>query len=493
MSPGPAKTDRSARLHAPYYVWQVPGKTVAIHLYFDVVDRLNHEAMRGLGALPRRGAEVGGVLLGRVDNSAGERLVYVEDCEPVPCEYHFGPSYHLSGKDVEVLQQAVERWMPGPDRRISVVGFYRSHTRKDLFLDESDLAVCSSHFSDPSSVFLVIKPFATRSPSAGFFFWEDGQIHSEAPYSEFAFNRRDLGGGEPRPVRSALRQSVAPDAPAADPYARVSEPEHRFAAPEETALPQFVLPQDPSPLRWLWIAALAVVFAGGGYFGFRAITQWNVSRGSEVVQSALPIALTIRENDRQLGISWSRTAPAILSARRAGLSIVDGSAIRKDIELTGDELRRGSVVYSRITGDVNLKLEVEAEGGRMVSESMRVLKSEEPAATPPGVTQESKPVPPAVDSAAASRQAAPTAAAKVVPPAVTPPEPKPAGAGNPRQAAPATGMWTDARKQPRRLAPPPTGQPVTAARPVETRPPPAPKPAEPAAEEGVVARPERRR
>src|SRR5437016_3398515 len=48
----------------PYYVWEVPEK-LTIQLYFDVIDHMYPDIMRGLGALRRRGAEVGGILLGR--------------------------------------------------------------------------------------------------------------------------------------------------------------------------------------------------------------------------------------------------------------------------------------------------------------------------------------------------------------------------------------------------------------------------------------------
>ena len=270
MSPGPAKTESPSLLSAPYYVWQEPGKKIAIHLYFDVIDRLNYEVMQGFGALPRRGAEVGGVLLGRVDSSGDDRLVYVEDCEPVPCEYNFGPSYNLTEREQEALGQVLERWKPGPDRRISVVGFYRSHTRKDLFLDERDLAVCSAHFSSPSSVFLVVKPFATRSPLAGFFFWEDGHIHSEAPYAEFSFHRRDLGGGDPRPVRPSFKKSVepVPVLPAEGGHEIQTEPVVSADTTEQSDVPQFAVAPRASIPRWLWGIVRPCCWPAGATWGF---------------------------------------------------------------------------------------------------------------------------------------------------------------------------------------------------------------------------------
>src|ERR1700685_857561 len=78
-----------------YYIWSPPGKHVAIHLHLDVLDRMGSEVMRGCGAVPKRGAEVGGVLIGTVEAASGDdpTIVRVEDFQPVECEYKRGPSY----------------------------------------------------------------------------------------------------------------------------------------------------------------------------------------------------------------------------------------------------------------------------------------------------------------------------------------------------------------------------------------------------------------
>src|SRR5207247_8561750 len=67
----------------PYYVWEVPGKPISVQLRFDAIDRMYPVVMRGLGALKRRGAEVGGLLLGRLAPDSAGRII-IEDFEPVP-------------------------------------------------------------------------------------------------------------------------------------------------------------------------------------------------------------------------------------------------------------------------------------------------------------------------------------------------------------------------------------------------------------------------
>ncbi len=75
-----------------YYVWEAPDQAAIVHLHLDVVDRMLSEVMRGFGAVPKRGAEVGGLLIGTVEPGEGDApaLIRIEDFEQVPCEYRVG-------------------------------------------------------------------------------------------------------------------------------------------------------------------------------------------------------------------------------------------------------------------------------------------------------------------------------------------------------------------------------------------------------------------
>src|SRR5260370_42327350 len=117
-----------------YYVWQAPGRPVVVHLNLNVVDRLAAEIMRGYGAVPRRGAEVGGVLIGTIEAGAAGSgkpslalsVTKVEDSIAVPCEYRRGPSYLFTEEDGGRFEDASTQ--PG------VIGYFRSHTRDGLSL-----------------------------------------------------------------------------------------------------------------------------------------------------------------------------------------------------------------------------------------------------------------------------------------------------------------------------------------------------------------------
>ncbi len=473
----------------PYYSWEPADKLIAVHLYFDVIDRIIPEVMRGFTSLPRRGAEVGGLLLGRI--TPGFKVeVTVEDVEFVPSEYLSGPSYHLSGKDLKGLEEAILRRKA--DDSLAVVGCFRSHTRKDLFLDDQDVNIFAQYFSAPGNVFLLIKPYATRASTAGFFFWEDGEVQRDACCQEFPFGRRELGGGDPR---AAMRQRAEPMQPRhAAPLAERPLPQLERHAPA----PDDLSPPTPEPVaaragsrlsilsaaepaaafppatasrwRWLWVPALLLLAAIGGYLGLQ------FSKTSSLQSSAgggpLPLKLALYENQTQLEVVWDRAAQAITGARSGLLTIQDGN-FRRDIELSPPELRDGRVRYSRITSDVTVRLEVTSPRGQTQSESIRLL-AKEPA---PPVTAEMPAVtPPAEPPKAAPREIA------APPQAVSAPKPS-----EPKPESPLAARASDEPK------PAPRKKAAAAKPPKPETAEPAPAAAEPAPEPAIDIRPGRRR
>src|SRR5258708_40143777 len=80
---------------AGYYVWEVSGQSVVVHLRLDVVDRLAAEVMRRFGSVPKRGAEVGGFLIGTIRPGV-PAIVGIDDFEPLACAYRRGPSFQLT-------------------------------------------------------------------------------------------------------------------------------------------------------------------------------------------------------------------------------------------------------------------------------------------------------------------------------------------------------------------------------------------------------------
>ena len=101
---------------APSLVWESPDKSRSIHLACSVIERLEREVIAAFNALPKRGAEAGGLLPGRMDES-GNLSVYIDDFAPVACEYRHGPSYLLSDSDRTGLESAIAKfWEEGEIR-----------------------------------------------------------------------------------------------------------------------------------------------------------------------------------------------------------------------------------------------------------------------------------------------------------------------------------------------------------------------------------------
>ena len=196
--------DPSIQAAPGYYVWELPEKPVVVHLNLGIIDRLSAEIMRGFGAVPKRGAEVGGLLLGRIEEGE-QTIVRVEDFESIACDYKRGPSYLFTADDGAAFDDACVH-------STSAVGYFRSHTREGMSLGPEDIALMEHYFPLSSHMALLVKPFATKVSIASFFFREDGLFPSapplEFPAAEREFQRRPRDGR----CWSAFRAGVRGDA-----------------------------------------------------------------------------------------------------------------------------------------------------------------------------------------------------------------------------------------------------------------------------------------
>ena len=136
---------------AGYYAWEVPGQAVIVHIRMDVVDRLAAEVMRGFGAVPKRGAEVGGVLIGSTRPGV-PAVVRIDDFEAVACEYRRGPSYLFTEEDGRDFEDCWNRWQPSLSPSAYAVGYFRSHTRDGFSLEEEDVELLDQFFPSPTTV-----------------------------------------------------------------------------------------------------------------------------------------------------------------------------------------------------------------------------------------------------------------------------------------------------------------------------------------------------
>ena len=184
--------------------WSAPECPFKIEYGAHVFEDIRLAVMDAFFSLPRGGAEIGGILLGKPDRARLSITGYA----PMECEHAFGPSFVLSPNDHRRLSEMLAAHRRGPGG-IVAVGWYHSHTRSEIFLTEIDLEIHQRYFPEPWQVALVLKPHAFQAMRGGFFFREEsGSIRTESCYQEFT-----LGGSTGRQPAGSRDSSPTPSSP----------------------------------------------------------------------------------------------------------------------------------------------------------------------------------------------------------------------------------------------------------------------------------------
>jgi hypothetical protein len=353
-----------------YYVWDAPGQTAVVHLHLEVLDRLSTEAMRGFGAVPKRGAEVGGVLLGTIEPCRDGRpaIVRVEDFEPVECDYQRGPSYLFTEDGKTAFEDAVQRWQPDSSRDTHAVGYYRSHTREGMSLAPEDIQILDEFFPEAENVALLVKPYGTKVSEGGFFVRQDGAFPEASPL-EFPFRRRELTGEEAPPHRSLMergprsRRRGESEVRAAAPTFIEESAHYRgaYAEPEPNravaAGPAYATTM-PSRSRFpssVWMPLSFVFLLFGVALGLM-VSLSRAPKGSSDPQD-FELGLSVSRSGGNLSVKWDRHAPAIQAAQSGLIEIEEnGTPISKELDTA--QLQNGGMTYTSSTNTVKFKLTV---------------------------------------------------------------------------------------------------------------------------------------
>jgi hypothetical protein len=331
------------------YIWEAEGQPLRVCLSLIVVRQLSLEALEALKAVPRRGLEIGGILLGPVKTEEQGTTLEVEAYQAVLSEHRSGPSYRLSEVDLAHLDQTIGNYQ-------EIAGFYRTHTRsEELESDAEDLAILQRCCTGRPGIFLLIQP---ARGMAAFFLPEDGRLLLR---HEFPFRTGDL------PTREAATSELVEKLP--------TRP--RVITTAAVAAPVGTRPSK----RWTWIARTAAVLVG---FGLGALWWWHSSRRAPETPPAPrpalaePVMLRLEREGRSLRVKWEGNA--LHAATHGTLYIEDGNH-QSRIDLEPRELAFGSLSYWPDTGSVLFRLEVQsAQGGG--TGILRVIGGQ-PATGPP--------------------------------------------------------------------------------------------------------------
>ncbi len=369
------------------YVWHSaeernePNRPGSIHLPLDVISRLGLDAMEAYKAVPKRGLEIGGLLLGGYDAGA----IRVRDFQPVESEHRWGPSYRLSETDLHAFEDALKE-------HSDTVGVYRTCTlRQASSLEEDAVNFFRDRFTGPGNVYLLIRP-ATKT--AAFFLPEGDTL---ALVHEFPFRAAELPTEDEEPERAFAAAAAAVSPVAMSDVARRPVAVTPFAAPPMAVS---AVAASPRSMRawwiqvWIQVAALIVGMVAGAaiYRGFqlapgpvRAPVLQQAAAVSPVPPVPLPasakpvpepektphIPLNAEQDGTAILVYWDRKSPAFNNATKAILYITDGDR-KTQLKLDKDDLKAGEVSYRPRSSEVTFHLQVTGRGYTS-DDSIRVI------------------------------------------------------------------------------------------------------------------------
>src|SRR5437764_795081 len=85
--------------------WSAPHCPYIVEYSARVLDDIRLAVVDAFFSLPKGGAEIGGILLGKY----ADHKLSVLDYQALDCEHAMGPSFVLSPKDLESLAQLIEK------------------------------------------------------------------------------------------------------------------------------------------------------------------------------------------------------------------------------------------------------------------------------------------------------------------------------------------------------------------------------------------------
>ena len=375
--------------------WDSPDGRQRVILGPSLILHLRQAAIEAFLAIPRRGMEIGGLLLGQVRQETNTTVFDIAAVEDVPCEHRFGPSYVLDDLDRSRLAEILARQQRagGPP----VIGFYRSYTGREARLDDHDQELVRAFFPQGHLACLLLQPLSMQRSAAGFCFWKNGELVSEPACVPFPFEADHMKAEVPvvfeappakhevllaeMPVetRATARPVVAaepdPEPPRLRPaYRRV---ERRYEEEDEE-------PTGSRRRRGILLPLVCCLLLGVA--AAVAYQLWKVSREPRFAQ----VHLDARLSGREWLLNWDPAAAAVAHATRAVLNVTDGSD-PQDFALTPEEIRGGRYGYTPAHSDVLFQLRLYDHEKPVAEDSLRVVGVSAPAKPKPAPTSPSIP------------------------------------------------------------------------------------------------------
>jgi hypothetical protein len=316
------------------YTWTFPGCPIQIRLRLELVVSLQRllEAQEPGMAAPFSG----GLLIG---DTANPGVTEIADMEP------------LEALDAAAVEAAIGK------AECEVVGFFRVvsgsslQTGASLRMTEDDVALATGWFHQPSSVVLLIETVEGTASKAAFFFWDGGKMLGDFSLMDFPLDPHQLAALE--------RQRTAP---------RIS-----YQIDQEPEIEPAEVPAIAEGNRWqaraAWAGGALAILGMATYFYSARLGHRAASDARQTAAAAAPASPLGFQVDRQgtdLLLSWDHRSPAVASAS-FGVVLIRENDRTRNVALTAEQLRSGSVRYKPVSDEVNIELNV-ATGDHLLKE-----------------------------------------------------------------------------------------------------------------------------
>ena len=363
----------TAGRRAAYFRWHPQDEAISVDVHLNIFQLLERDVARAGENC------AAGLLLGRIE--AGHLIV--EGAEAATPETGATESPFTN---LEKIEPILGRWRRG-NKRISIVGLYRSSGRGEAVVSKGDLAALRACTSATEVSVANAKGQSTGS--------EDG---TEPDHEGSAQVLLLIGQCANQAVSTTLYltkggvvQHQSSLAPLKRADLRKQQPSEKTNAPYLPSLPQDTnndfQERPPAPatvirhngtMKWRWLLAPAGIALLGGLLVLGNRQQLRFLPDSQK-PTENHLGLNVQRSGKDWEVRWDQDAPILLTGAYGHLRITDG-AIHKEIELAPSELRNGRIIYTPMTDDVAMELEVESpKSGKPASEFVRIVAGLLPA------------------------------------------------------------------------------------------------------------------
>jgi len=249
----------------------------------------------------------------------------------------------------------------------SVVGYYRIREGNSLELTADEINLAVALFARPGSVILLVERRAGY-PEANFFFLEHGAFLN-IPLLEFPLDAAALTEREAQRVSRTSEEAVTAAA-GVPPVSSVP------SSPPAAANGKPASERRPATRLWMFailiFVAVAVASFSAALFIYR---PQNRAGNAGAATSTLPddrASLRAERQGEDLKIMWDLNSPGIAGATSGVLDIDDGGA-KRQIPMTADQVRFGSLLYTPVSEQVSVRLTALKDNQSSGQESVLVL------------------------------------------------------------------------------------------------------------------------